>query len=73
MITLHLIFAIGNAFVLVIVRVLPDALNVVFDEFKLMRSPCAIAPEPLLSKTEITKSVFDFAANVSFESAVKIN
>ena len=71
-VTLHLIFAAGNAFVFVIVSVLPDALNVVFDEFILMRSPAA-APEPLFVRTDTTKSVFEFAENVSFVSAVTIN
>ena len=65
-------FAAGNAFVFVIVSVLPDALNVVFDEFKLIRSPAA-APEPLFARTDTTKSVFDLALKVSFESAVTIN
>ena len=65
-------FAAGNAFVFVIVRVLPDALNVVLDEFILMTSPDA-APEPLFARTDTTKSVFEFAANVSFVSAVTIN
>ena len=47
----------------VIVSVLPDALNVVLDEFMLMRSPAA-APEPLFERTDTTKSVLEFAANV---------
>ena len=65
-------FAAGNAFVFVIVSVLPDALNVVLDEFMLMRSPLS-TPEPLFERTDTTKSVLEFAENVSFVSAVTIN
>ena len=36
-------------------------------------SPFATPPAPLSSRTDTTKSVFDFALNVSFVSAVTIN